>query len=70
MSNIVNPSDYQAKEVVTDDVAVHESAAQDLLNNSLKYLQALAGQAQARKITPGWRRRLKKMHRWLSTMTQ
>lgn len=47
MSNIVNPSDYQTKEVATDDVADHESAAQDLLNNSLKYLQALAGQTQA-----------------------
>lgn len=46
MSNIVNPSDYQTKEVVTAGVAVHESAAQ-LLNNSLKYLQTLAGQAQA-----------------------
>ncbi|MEJ5057946.1 MULTISPECIES: phage antirepressor KilAC domain-containing protein [unclassified Pseudomonas] len=34
MSNIVNPS-------------IHENAAQDLLNNSLKYLQALAGQTQA-----------------------
>ena len=33
--------------MVTDGVAVHENAAQDLLNNPLKYIQALMGQAQA-----------------------
>ena len=46
MSNIVNPSDYSTKEVVID-VAGHKNAAQDLLKNSLKYLQALVGQTQA-----------------------
>lgn len=46
MSNIV-PSDYQTKKVVIDVAGHgHENAAQDLLNNSLKYLQALVGQAQ------------------------
>lgn len=33
--------------MVTEGVAIHENAAQDLLNNSLKYLQTLVGQAQA-----------------------
>lgn len=43
MSKIVNPSDYSTKEVLID-VTGHENAAQDLLKNSLKYLQALADQ--------------------------
>jgi phage antirepressor YoqD-like protein len=33
--------------MVTDGVAVHEAAAQDLLTNPLKYIQAIIGQAQA-----------------------
>ena len=33
--------------MVTDGVAVHENAAQALLDNPLKYLQAIMGQAQA-----------------------
>jgi phage antirepressor YoqD-like protein len=45
MSNIVNSSDYSTKEVAIDE-AGHENAAQ-VLNNSLKYLQALVGQARA-----------------------
>lgn len=32
--------------MVTDGVAVHENAAQDLLDNPLKYITALLGQAQ------------------------
>lgn len=33
--------------MVTDGVAVHENSAQDLLDNPLKYITALMGQAQA-----------------------
>lgn len=33
--------------MVTDGVAVHENAALDLLNNPLKYVQAIIGRAQA-----------------------
>jgi phage antirepressor YoqD-like protein len=47
MSNIVTLSAYQKKEVILDDIAIHESAVKDLLNNSLKYLQALTDQTQA-----------------------
>jgi phage antirepressor YoqD-like protein len=45
MSNIVKPSDYSTKEVAIDETG-HENAAQ-VLNNSLRYLQALVGQAHA-----------------------
>lgn len=46
-------TDYHLKVIraydrmVTEGVAVHENSAQDLLDNPLKYLQALMGQAQS-----------------------